>query len=478
MKTMHKESFRFAAAPDSLTRVKEPLSFMRRGADAHGAYADSLALSRSWSVTAQGNSVPVYAVPVARCGPHSFCRLELLQTRQAAQLRVDFTGTLRAVRVEPQHKGVAWHQENNALIFSIDAPCSFTIEANGRMNSPLTVLIELPEQDTPAPNDPDVIWFEPGLHEVSSVQLRTGQTLYLAAGAVLKAVPPQGEAPLIEGDWAGRANYADFIRAENCNNIRVLGRGIIDLSALDWHARRTLCFTKCQDVVVDGPVLLGAAHWTVAFFSCKDITLQNLILFGYRENSDGIDLVNCQRAHVSNCYIRTGDDAVCIKAMEPPPAIGGKDILVERCTIWNDKVRGLGIAGESRGEICDVIFRQCTVLHSLADWAQELGALCVVLCDAGTAHDIVFEDIVVLDERSNGINCMLFRDRWSTDKEAGHIYNIRFKNIRLPHNTPVRLWGYDETHKVKSIALQNVTTATGEPLWLDCNEFTETIECK
>ena len=39
---------------------------MRRGADAHGAYPDSLAISQNWSVAAQGSDVPVYAVPVTR----------------------------------------------------------------------------------------------------------------------------------------------------------------------------------------------------------------------------------------------------------------------------------------------------------------------------------------------------------------------------------------------------------------------------
>ena len=108
--------------------------------------------------------------------------------------------------------------------------------------------------------------------------------------------------------------------------------------------------------------------------------------------------------------------------------------------VWNDKVRALGIAGESRGEIYNIIFRRCTVLHSLADWAAEVGALCVVLCDAGTVHDIVFEQIDVLDERANGINCMLFRDRWSTDTQAGHIRAICFRDISLPKNVSVRLW--------------------------------------
>ena len=107
-----------------------------------------------------------------------------------------------------------------------------------------------------------------------------------------------------------------------------------------------------------------------------------------------------------------------------------------------------------------------------------MGALCVVLCDAGTVHDIVFEQIDVLDERANGINCMLFRDRWSTDTQAGHIRAICFRDISLPKNVSVRLWGYDAAHRVEDILLQNVHMEEAEAPWLDSNVYTSEIQVR
>ena len=43
----------------------------------------------------------VYAVPVTRCGPHSFCRVELLAEGCAAALRLKFSGMLHEVRITP-----------------------------------------------------------------------------------------------------------------------------------------------------------------------------------------------------------------------------------------------------------------------------------------------------------------------------------------------------------------------------------------
>lgn len=262
--------FRFAAAPKGVETVREPLSFMRRGADAHGAYPDSLAISQNWSVAAQGSDVPVYAVPVTRCGPHSFCRVELLAEGCAAALRLKFSGMLHEVRITPQTDALQWRKEGGDIICKLAAPCTFTVEVNGRMYTPLTVFVEASEQNIPRREDPNVLWFGPGLHRVSSLELHTGQTLYLASGAVLKAVQPgKEEAPTVAGDWAGVPNYKDFIRAQDSEDIKVLGRGIVDLSELEWHARRTLCFTRCRRVTVDGPVLLGAAHWTAAFSAVR-----------------------------------------------------------------------------------------------------------------------------------------------------------------------------------------------------------------
>ena len=468
---------RFAPAPPQIGPVAEPLAFMRRGADAKSSYPDSLALSLHWTAAAGDQAVPVYAVPVTRCGPHSFCCVELAQEEGPAQLRLRFGDVLEKVSVQPRSSAVRWQRRENELICRLTAPCTFTVEPNGRMYAPITVFVSAPRSDAPAQTDPNVLRFGAGLHRVSTLELHSGQTVWLEPGAILKAQPPEeSEPPLLARDWAGKPNYQDFIHAEDSEDIRILGQGILDLSALDWHARRTLCFTRCRRVTVDGPLLVGAAHWTAAFFQCEDVTVRHVGIFGYRENSDGIDLVNCLRARVEDCFIRTGDDCVCVKAIAPPPVPGGQDILVEHCTVWSDKVRALGIAGESRGEIHDVTFRRCTVLHSLADWAEEVGALCVVLCDAGTARDIVFEQIEIRDERACGINCMLFRDGWSTDEQTGHIRDVIFRDIRLPANVPVRLWGHDAEHKVENVLLEHIATPGQRHLFLDINAYTDGIQ--
>lgn len=73
---------------------------------------------------------------------------------------------------------------------------------------------------------------------------------------------------------------------------------------------------------------------------------------------------------------------------------------------------------------------------------------------------------------------MLFRDRWSTDTQAGHIRAVCFRDITLPKNVPVRLWGYDAAHRVEDILLQNVHMEEAEALWLDSNVYTSEIQVR
>lgn len=84
----------------------------------------------------------------------------------------------------------------------------------------------------PHESDPNVVYYGPGLHEVSTINLTRGKTLYAAEGAVLRVVLPEEEMPLVESDWAGQRMYQDTITALDTSDITICDRGIIDLSML------------------------------------------------------------------------------------------------------------------------------------------------------------------------------------------------------------------------------------------------------
>ena len=301
------------------------------------------------------------------------------------------------------------------------------------------------------------LYFKKGLHQLSCYDMLDNTVIYLESGAIVTALPPdESEMPLCESDWAGQKNYRTCLSADRVSHIAVRGRGILDFSLLPWHARNPLVFHRCTDVEVEGVTFVNVPAWTVNISGCKDVTVHNVKLYGYRENSDGIDIVSSTDVHVSDCYIRTGDDAVVIKAMMLPPVCGGKNILVEKCVIWNDKVRCLGITAEVRSDISSVVFRDCDIIRSYADWTQELGSLVVYICDKGTVSDILFDSIRIEHEKKYATNVMITKDFWSKDEQAGRIRNVTFRNITVNSDVPSHVSGFDEDHKASDIVYDTV----------------------
>ncbi len=446
--------------------AKDKNLFLRQGVEPKNAQAEGLVLSSEWKTFVNGREIITYSTPVTHMGPQSFAVIDLESVPLC--IEVEYAGPLREAKVLPRELGIGFEKRDNRICFIIEKASNIVIEANHSSRSPLALFVA-PQEEVPNPEASNVLWFAPGIHRIDYLELQEDQILYLAPGAIVKAKPPQEGAPyLIESDWAGKKNYYDFIFAREKKNIKICGKGMIDTSELDWHDRRSMVFSDCSHITVSGIALIGAAHWTMPFFGCTEITVENVKILGYRENSDGINLVDCAGVSVKNCFIRTGDDAVCVKSMGLNKRFGSSDIRVSGCIAWNDKVRAFGIAGETRYEIRDVLFEDCQVLSSAADWTREVGALCIVISDSATIHKVTFRRINIRQENNYVINCMIMKDMWSTDMDAGHIEDITFEDIHIPENAMIYLEGYDSGHQIRGLHFTGIKSyETGEEVKLD-----------
>lgn len=440
---------------DNIIFAKDKNTFLRQGADPKNAQEEGLVRSAEWNTFINGIEVLTYAVPVTRGGPQSFVIAETEE--ETVSVRAVYAGPLRSARVYSLKGEIPLTLRDNAIEFTVEGEGSLLLEVNESYREPLALFLSKKEKVTFQPEEENVLWFAPGIHYRKNLELGNDQIVYLAPGAVLKAMPPEeSDSFLTEQDWAGLKNYEDFLFAREKTGITICGKGIIDTTGLGWHMRRTLVFSDCENVSVSGILLNGAAHWTMPFFGCKNVSVKNVKLLGYRENSDGINLVDCEQVLVADCFIRTGDDGVCVKSMGINRLYGCKDIAVRNCMVWNDKVRAFGIAGETRYDIRNVTFEDCLVVHSFADWTREVGALSIVISDSGTIHDIAFKRILICQESNYVINLMIMKDFWSTDEEAGRIKNVRFEDIGIPDNSMMYFEGYDKEHCIDGIYFRGI----------------------
>jgi chitodextrinase len=434
--------------------------------------------SPDWQVSVAGKPVFIGTIATLNAGPASFGSFDFAG---AVEIVVRSTRPVRAARVLPSAWGLTPRIEGDTLRLTLDRPRNLTFVINDNDERALHLFANPLEVDPPQPNDPNVLYFGPGVHDLGPTQLKAGQTVYLAGGAIVRPTIPAAEQPTRLKDWSGVPNWRNLFQVSGAKGLTVRGRGVLDMSRLPWHARTAFVFGNCEDVLVEGITILDAPAWVVAFFGCRRVTVRNIKQICRRENSDGVDLCNTQDALVEDSFLRNNDDEVCVKTTSPAPAQESRNIVVRRCVVWNERARGLGITSETRRNISNVLFADCDIIRDYAR-GGDCAALAVLVSDSGTMSNIRFEDIRVEHCRHSLINMWVGADMWGHDKERGRVDGVTFRNIRYTGaGTPLtRVNGYDAQHRIENVTFEFLrlgdrlvnTLAAGR---ITCNAHTANI---
>lgn len=409
-------------------------------------------LSQDYTVTVNDSPVPVYvcrvsAVPLNQTWPGYQRPLE--QTELASFAYWDSAGPITvkvtapgrpitSVIIRPLGKKVVHTIANGVIKFDLPGPGQFTVEVNGWHNA-LHLFINPPEVAAPTVSTPNLLYFGPGVHNPGRINLESNQTVYIAGGAVV---------------------YGCFV-VKNAENVKIYGRGIIDVS---WFVRPAqggyplgaIQLYDCSNVILEGPILRDPAIWCCRLFGCQNAILNNLKLVGlWRYNTDGIDICNCQNVYIRDCFVRSFDDSIAFKGIKWGGEISYHtrpvhNVVVERCVLWNDWGRALEIGAEtSAPEIAHIVFRDCDIIRT------KHTAIDIQHGDRATVRDLRFENIrVEADDfnlrpqfqttpnqqyvlnpqdtyRPTLLNISINKNAWSSDETVGVVRNILFKDITV-----------------------------------------------
>lgn len=365
------------------------------------------------------------------------------------------------MRVRPGSYGIQPAVEGNTLRFTLAKPGQVTVEVNGTHQA-LHLFGNPLEKNVPDPDDPNVRYFGPGVHCPGIIRIASGQTVYLADGAVV---------------------YGAII-AERADNIIIRGRGILDGSKFDRTDAHGLINTLgCNHVTIEGIILRDPNVWTIIPVVCQYVHIKNIKLIGlWRYNADGIDFVNSQHGSVEDSFVRSFDDSIVFKGLQGWAGFKCNlepvtDIQVRRCVIWNDWGRALEVGAETvANEISDLLFEDCDIIHSTHV------AMDVQNGDRGHCHHLLFRNIRV--ELDDDLTRPVYQERkeqvydidpteryvspllvleiidcmWSKDSIRGRIDNIHFKDIKVKawHTPRSTLRGYDAEHLVQNVTVENL----------------------
>ena len=192
-----------------------------------------------------------------------------------------------------------------------------------------------------------------GRYFTGPIHFKSGVELHLEEGALVEFSEKfEDYLPVVESVLAGIKCYScsHLIYANGCKNIALTGSGRLDGHGRvwDWMKKhqpgmedlmikgqncaplservydkeemgvrpRFLQLQHCENVLIEGVTFTNSPTWTVHPVFCTAVTVRNITIKNAIDapNSDGINFESCKRCIMHDCYVDTGDDAVCIKA--------------------------------------------------------------------------------------------------------------------------------------------------------------------
>ena len=137
-----------------------------------------------------------------------------------------------------------------------------------------------------------------------------------------------------------------------------------DAQAQESLRTHLIRFTDCQRVSVTGVTLQNAPKFHLVPQRCTDVVIDGVTVRcpWNAQNGDGIDIMQCQRVHITRCTVDVGDDGICLKggvgekALKDGPC---KDILIEYNTVYHAH-GGFVIGSEFCGGMENIIVRHNT----------------------------------------------------------------------------------------------------------------------
>ncbi len=241
------------------------------------------------------NGQPVF-VYNTRCAAFAYFSFE-----GKVDVKVTFLSPVFNFDIRPKSRKIVAEQYRNQIRFSLDKPENLSVEINKNIKRPLFIFANPLETNVPDKADKNVIFFEKGkIHYPGEVLIKSNQSVYIEGGAIVRG----------------------HFMTDKGQNIKILGRGILDNSRYLKGEHRPIEINQCENVLIEGIILAESRHWSCASTASKYVTYNNLKNVTFR---------NCDLIHTEGpegtFTIHNGDRAVVKNVLY-------EDIRVEDSKGW------------------------------------------------------------------------------------------------------------------------------------------------
>ena len=307
----------------------------------------------------------------------------------------------------------------------------------------------------------------PGEYLSGTIELKDNVTFHVEAGAVIlgaEKLADYTEHPGYNqhGLKLGRRYLISVLDAEN---VTLCGKGTVDGQGKNfWNPyNEELQFIKAKperpdalveiahskNITIKDITLTNSANWTCHISESNNINISGINIFNdlRAPNSDGIDISGSSYVRVSDCNIRTGDDAIVIKTWKTGKPC--EDITVTNCNL-ESLCAALKIGTESYQDFRRITFSNCTVTRSSRLFA-------IYVRDGAIVEDVIVSNISGDTNAPLVLNrpIQLMITKRHADSPLGSIKNIMIQNVICKTQGRV-LMTADEGGTLKNIVLKNI----------------------
>ncbi|KPI08189.1 glycoside hydrolase family 28 [Actinobacteria bacterium OK074] len=340
-------------------------------------------------------------------------------------------------RVRPDSYGITPELLGDTLRFTLDEPKDVVVQINDEIFDCLHVITNSPERHAPSADDPDVLYYGPGLHTVPGnvLTVTSGQTVYLAGGAVLKAE----------------------IDVKGVENATVTGHGVLLAPTSTVGGVHIEHSRNCR---VENVIFLANG---IGLGEAENVHVKKARVFTWGQWGDGLTMYCSKNITFDGCFARTSDDCFSIYAHRGDFYGDTRDLTIKNCTLWADVAHPVNVGTHGNSDdpetIANLLIKNVDILDHREPQLNYQGCIALNAGDSNLIKNVRIEDVRIEDFRwGQVINLrVMFNAKYNTSAGRG-VEDVYVKNLTYTgtHANPSLFLGYDAEHAVKNVTFENL----------------------
>ena len=280
----------------------------------------------------------------------------------------------------------------------------------------------------------------PGQFVSGSLILKSGVELHLQTGAVLLgSTDPQ--------DYLKINRWKALVMSDGQERIAITGNGEIDgrgrqvalhldslfyagqLDSSDYNfvemrpkyylRPQLIEFVDCKHIEVRDVTLKNAACWVQTHHECENIIIDNVRIDSDAYwNNDGIDIQDCKNVRITNCFVNSADDGICLKSHSADHLCDS--IYIANCTV-RSSASAIKFGTRSHGGFKNVVIENIKVYDTFRS------AVAIECVDGGALDNVLIENV----QATNTGNAIFIRLGKRHTETAGTLRNVTLRNFKI-----------------------------------------------